>query len=214
MLIFAPTLSDYRKAVEGYIVFATEPTVAERERIEASIPVPLSLNMRWTKNILQVASDDLFSRRVRLEYGTIARRFSARYKGLGTRAAESELTVFFKMFHAKLVDIHRTTPILFCVLPVSDDEDLVVTELFPEGDRYSYIRELTDVVLPFLSTQLTIATTEEKTIIAWIIRELFDYIPRSTISIKTKADLASLISQSLGTDEYIDKTNSYLLTQL
>ncbi len=64
MIYLAPKLSNYRKAVEGYIFFEPTLTDIQKKEIEGLIPVPLNLNTNWDDDILHFATDDKFSARI------------------------------------------------------------------------------------------------------------------------------------------------------
>jgi hypothetical protein len=51
MIYLSPRISDYRKAVEGYVLFENNPSDKEKEAISLLIPFPLSLNLKWMKNM-------------------------------------------------------------------------------------------------------------------------------------------------------------------
>lgn len=214
MLYLAPKVSDYRKSVEGYILFLAEPSTVEKTRIEKCIPYPINTNVKWHSNILIIASDDLFSLRVLRQYGSFFRRMKAILFGINQRAAVTELELFFTTLKENLTIINSISPVCALLLPVCDFDELLFTEEFFEEGRYTFMSQIKAELLPVLLAGTQSKNNEKNMLLLDFLYVLFEYIPKTNLDEDSARILTDILRQTYGIHEYYDKINSDYLKKL
>ncbi len=147
MIYLPPNLSDYKNAVNGYILFKEEPSYESKRWIESLVPFPLSLNLEWTNSVLHFASDDVFSFRVKQVYGGFVGRITCLLRGRKAQASQKELSVFFDLLRKNAEELNQIFQVTAFVIPESNANISPVKEII--GDQFSsleeYLKQLTSM---------------------------------------------------------------------